>query len=198
MKDKIILSGNCYWTLEAAFQRVKGVSKVTSGVYQLKPYDFKFNDIDRVECVELEFDTSKVSLDTLLNVFYELHNPNINTWNKDTCFAYAYRSSIIVTKEQKEQAVKKIADVTASQKFGDSSSFGGSINTKVIMLMDGLFEAGKDQNFYNDNPVDPYCTSMVDPKLEKLESLYPGIFIKGDKDALIEKAAAKKKEKENQ
>lgn len=176
--EQVILSGNCYWTLEAAFQRIKGINKVVSGKYSLAPYEFKFSDDDKVEAVLIEFDESKISLDKILDIFYKLHNPNINSWDMEKCFAYHYRSSIIIKKEQKEIAENKVKEVTESQEFGDSTDFGGSINTKVIIVMDDLFTAAgaRDKGYYNSNPKDPYCTSMIKPKLEKIAAVFPSIF----------------------
>lgn len=181
MKEQVILSGNCSWTFEAVFQHIKGVTDVKSGTYSLKPYDFKFNEKDKVEAVFLEFDNSIISLDKILDIFYTIHNPNINCWDEEKCFSYNHRSAIIVRKEQKEVAEQKVKDVSESQIFGDSTPYGGSINTKVIIFIeDDLFEfiKEKEKDFYKKYPKDPYSTSMIVPKLEKVENKFPELYIK--------------------
>ena len=179
MKEKVILSGNCSWTFEAVFQHIKGVTDVKSGTYSLKPYEFKFNEKDKVEAVSLEFDNSIVSLDKILDIFYAIHNPNINSWIEEKCFSYYHRSAIIVNKEQKEIADKKVKEVSDSQVFGDSTEYGGSVNTKVIIYLDNeLFESirEKEKDFFKNNPKDPYSVSMILPKLKKIKEKFPHYF----------------------
>lgn len=186
MIEQVILSGNCNWTFEAVFQHIKGIESVSGGVYNLKPYDFKFSEKDKIDAILLEFDNTVITLEQILDIFYNLHNPNINSWEEDKCFAFHHRSSIIVNKEQKPIADFKVKEITSSKKFGDSTSYGGTINTKIIIYIDDLFIPNKDnnKNFYLNKPKDPYSVNMILPKLEKIQMNFPQFYQNMNKPAL--------------
>ena len=179
MLEQVILSGNCSWTLEAVFQHIKGMKSVKAGTYSLKPYEFKFNEKDKLDAVFLEFDNSIINLEQVLDIFYSVHNPNINSWIIEECFSFKHRSSIIIKREQKEIAEFKVKEISDSKIFGDSTPNGGNVNTKVITYIDDdLFEflKGSEKEFYLTKPKDPYTVSMIVPKVEKIKDKFPQFY----------------------
>jgi len=55
-------AGGCFWCTEAVFQRLRGVTKVTSGYCQ------------GAESVQVEFNPNKISYEKLLDVFFGTHD----------------------------------------------------------------------------------------------------------------------------
>lgn len=166
MTKQIILSGNCYWCLEALFQKLKGVELVESGMYQIEDYDFSFGKGDKVEAIRLTYN-EKLSLDNLLNVFFLAHNPSLNVWNKQEAFYPACRSGIYFEDDaDKEFIMQKIETI--------KPQFGGVAHTQVgKILSDCFFLADvKNKNYYINNPRDGYCTSIIEPRMTKLKAQY--------------------------
>ncbi len=170
---EIILSGNCFWCFEAVFQKIKGIQKVESGYYSLRNYEFKFLPDDKLEAVKLEYNEQIISLDTILNIFYQIHTPTLNSWKKEECFSYYCRSSIVANDEETfNYAESKVKEVV------ERKMFEGEVQTKVIKFIPGAFSLAKeqDQDYYNKNPKDGYCTSLILPKFEKIAAKFPTYF----------------------
>ena len=70
MKEKIILSGNCTWCLEAIFLRTRGVTQVEPGFYSLEEYpEIAFSKKDKLEVVQVTYDNLIISLKDLFSVY---------------------------------------------------------------------------------------------------------------------------------
>jgi peptide-methionine (S)-S-oxide reductase len=172
MKE-LILSGNCYWCLEAVFQKIQGVEKAESGFYSLRDYDFKFIPEDKLESVKITYDENVISLNTILDIFYQSHTPTLNSWKKEDCFSYLCRSSIICfDDEQVKCAEEKIKEVNSNKLFDQDAQ------TKIIRYINSAFRlvAEKERNYYLNNPTDGYCTSIINPKLDKIKDKFPKYF----------------------
>ena len=78
--ETITLAGGCFWCLDATFLRVKGVEKVISGYTGGKTKNPTYEQIctgltGHAEAVQIAFDPKTISLDALLNLFFQLHDP---------------------------------------------------------------------------------------------------------------------------
>ena len=74
------LGGGCFWCLEAAFQRLKGVESVVSGYAggTLPDPDYRrvcTGTTGHAEVVQVRFDAAVIDFDTLLEVFFTIHDP---------------------------------------------------------------------------------------------------------------------------
>lgn len=165
--EKIYLGGGCFWCLEAVYQRVNGVLNVKSGysggITENPTYEeVSSGSTNHAEVVEVSFDSNLISLDTILDIFFEIHDPtSLNRQGAD--IGTQYRSVIFVTNpDQLMACIKKISELNTSGKFDNP------LVTKVSKL-EKFYEAEEyHQNFYNNNPEYPYCKIVIDPKLKKL------------------------------
>src|SRR5438128_2061788 len=78
--ETLTLGGGCFWCLEAVYADVKGVTKVTSGYAggsDPKPDYEKVSSgrTGHAEVVQIDFDPGVVSRDTLLDVYFTIHDP---------------------------------------------------------------------------------------------------------------------------
>ena len=110
MTDKAIFAAGCFWGVEAAFRRLKGVTAVTSG-YTGGRLDYPtYEDVcsDRTghaEAVEVEFDPRVVSYEQLLDAFWEMHDPTTpNRQGPDV--GSQYRSAIFFLTPEREAAAR--------------------------------------------------------------------------------------------
>jgi peptide-methionine (S)-S-oxide reductase len=167
MQEQIILTGSCYWCLEAIFKLVRGVINVESGLYNIEDYAFSFDKNDKLEAIRLTYEPTILPLDTLLDIFYLTHNPTTVKWDKEDCFYPPVRSSIICfTDIQKEVSENKITYLKSIKKYEDE------IQTKIAKIIpDNFFLAEeKYRDYFTKNPTDGYCTSIVLPKIEQLKT----------------------------
>lgn len=78
--EKATFAAGCFWGVEAAFRRVKGVTSTAVGYTGGTTPDPTYEQVcaDRTghaEAVQVEYDPAQVSYETLLDVFWETHDP---------------------------------------------------------------------------------------------------------------------------
>jgi peptide-methionine (S)-S-oxide reductase len=153
-------AGGCFWCVEAVFQRINGVVNVESGYCNGSTQNPTYQDIctgatGHAEVVKIEFDESQASFEQLLAVFFATHDATtLNQQGNDK--GTQYRSAVFyINDEQQTQANQFI------EKLGDN------IVTEVTEL--AVFYPAEDyhQNYFNNNPNQPYCAMLIAPKLDK-------------------------------
>ncbi len=165
------LGGGCFWCVEAVMQPLKGVERVVSGYTGGKVRNPSYREVcggrtGHAEVVQVYFDPDVVSFRDLLYVFFATHDPTtLNRQGADT--GTQYRSAIFYAdEEQKRIAEEVIADLTQQQ------IFDSGIVTEVSPL--GEFFEAEDyhQDYFRQNPAQPYCQAVIAPKVAKLRRHY--------------------------
>ena len=164
--QKITFGNGCFWCTEAIFETVKGVKKVTSGYMggHTKNPTYKEicnGDTGHAEVIELEYDADELSFDELLLIFFKTHNPTtLNRQGNDV--GTQYRSAIFYhNDEQKQQAEAMIKRLT------DEKVFDRPIVTEVTAASEFYKAENYHQNYFTNNPHNPYCAAVIQPKLYK-------------------------------
>ncbi|MEC8326475.1 MAG: peptide-methionine (S)-S-oxide reductase MsrA [Pseudomonadota bacterium] len=164
-----IFGGGCFWCIDAAFRRLKGVQSVLSGYSGGHLDNPTYQDIctglsGHAEVVKIEFDEKVISYSTLLQIFFELHDPTqLNRQGND--IGTQYRSVIFYLDDVQKLASLKML---ASQQV----LFADKIVTELSLAT--LFYSAETyhQDYYRDNPNQPYCSIMIGPKLAKFSANY--------------------------
>lgn len=164
--QKITFGSGCFWCTEAVFDSVKGVKKVTSGYMGGHTKNPTYKDICRgntghAEVTEIEYDAGETSLDELLLIFFRTHNPTtLNRQGNDV--GTQYRSAIFYySDEQKQAAVDMIKRLT------DEHVFDSPIVTEVTPASEFYKAEDYHQDYFANNPDQPYCSFVIQPKLNK-------------------------------
>ncbi len=117
--EKATFGAGCFWGVEARFAEMPGVLDTAVG-YEggtLEPPTYKEVCNDRTghaEVVQVTFDPSRISYDTLLDAFFAMHDPTqVNRQGPD--WGSQYRTVIFAqTEDQRLQAKAKIAELNAT------------------------------------------------------------------------------------
>jgi methionine-S-sulfoxide reductase len=167
--DSIVLGGGCFWCLEAAYQEVAGVTKVVSGYAGGETENPTYERVasattGHAEVVKVDFDTSKISLEHILEIFWALHDPTtLNRQNHDV--GPEYRSIILFNSPTQQKVVEASRD-DAQKLLTDP------IVTEIKPLE--VFHQAEDyhQNYFRNNPDQAYCQIVINPKLKKLRATF--------------------------
>ena len=161
------LAGGCFWCTEAVFQKLKGVESVTPGytgghIDSPTYEEVSSGESGHAEAIQIEFDPNIISFETLLDVFWQLHDPTtLNQQGAD--HGTQYRSAIFYHNEkQKELAENSLENAEKAGMYPDSF-------VTEIVPFDKFYPAEEEhRNFYENNPNQPYCQIVIDPKITKL------------------------------
>jgi len=169
--EKITLGSGCFWCTEAVYQEVKGVIKVTSGYcnghVENPTYEQVCNKTTgHTEACQIEFDPAQVSVDELLEIFWQVHDPTtLNRQGNDE--GPQYRSAVFYHNEnQKERAE------FYKKKLDESGAYSAKIVTAIEPLKNFYAAENYHQNYYKENGNQPYCYFVIRPKLEKFEKVF--------------------------
>jgi peptide-methionine (S)-S-oxide reductase len=176
-KETAVLSGGCFWGVQAVFQHVKGVISATSGYSggSAKTAEYEVvstGETGHAESVQVVFDPSQITYGELLRVFFSVaHDPTqLNRQGPDQ--GPQYRSAIFYANdEQKRIAEAYIAQLT-QQKI-----FAGPIATQVTPLQAFYPAEPYHQNYAALHPNQPYIVFNDAPKVEHLREIFPELYI---------------------
>ena len=169
MTETATLGGGCFWCLEAVFERLRGVTTVTSGYAGGHVEAPTYQQVctgttGHAEVVRLEYDPDVISFPDLLRVFFATHDPTTpNRQGHDV--GPQYRSIILYeTESQRETAEAVISGLEAE------GVFRGGIVTQVEPLEAFYPAEPYHREYYRRNPGQAYCRVIIDPKIAKLRA----------------------------
>jgi peptide-methionine (S)-S-oxide reductase len=167
--ETAVFGAGCFWCVEAVFQNLKGVTSVLPGYAGGHKENPTYEEVSsgatgHAEVAKIEFDPNVINFSDLLNVLFATHDPTtMNRQGNDV--GDQYRSAVFyMNDEQKKQAEEFIANA--------QKDFDSPIVTQVVPLEKFYPAENYHKDYYKNNPGNPYCQLVIDPKLAKFKKKF--------------------------
>jgi peptide-methionine (S)-S-oxide reductase len=167
------LAAGCFWCVEAVFDDLKGVEDVESGYAGGHTENPTYRQVcdgntGHAEVAQIKFDPSVISFKDVLRVFFSVHDPTtLNRQGND--IGTQYRSAVFYhNDEQKRDAEEVLKEIS------DEGVYDNPIVTEITPL--NKFWPAEDyhQEYFANNPNQPYCQAVVSPKVKKFRQKFAG------------------------
>ena len=164
--ESIVVGGGCFWCTDAAFKLLPGVKAVTSGYAGGKEPNPTYEQVcahatGHAEVTKVDFDPAVVSLDRVIEYFWQVHNPTqVDGQGND--HGPQYRSIILYVNDAQKAAATKSRDAAAKV-------FRDPIVTQIVPLTKFWPAEEYHQDYFARNPNAGYCSFVIAPKIKKLE-----------------------------
>lgn len=165
----------CFWHSEIVFQSLVGVRDAVSGYAGGHTTDPTYRSVSsgktgHAECVQVYYDPSKISFETLVAAFFASQDPTtLNRQGNDV--GTEYRSIAFYRNEKEKQVIlAEIAKLTAAKKYDDK------IVTEVVPFK--AFYPAEDyhQEYISNNPDNPYVQHVSIPEFLRFKKAFKGNF----------------------
>jgi len=154
---KAYFAGGCFWGVEYYLEKIDGVKEVTSGfmgghVKDPGYYDVVRKDTGHLETVEVVYDPSKVSYETLGKTFFEIHDPTqVDGQGPD--IGSQYLSAVFVGDQEERNTIERLIEILEGQGF--------KIATKILPKAPFYSAEAYHQDYYERKGSKPYCHRRV-------------------------------------
>lgn len=160
----ITLGGGCFWCVEAVFQELQGVESAVSGYMGGHVENPTYRDVcsgmsGHVEVVRVTFDPAQIELAEILDVFFATHDPTTPD-RQGNDVGPQYRSVIFYEDETQMRAALEARARAAAL-------WHAPIVTEIAPASRFYPAEGYHQNYYRENPRQPYCSFVIAPKVAK-------------------------------
>jgi methionine-S-sulfoxide reductase len=168
-KQSIVIGGGCFWCIEALFVRISGVIHAQSGYAgghtQSPEYDAVCSGTTgHAEVVKLDYDSNIISLETILQIFWTMHDPTTpNRQGAD--IGTQYRSIVLYQNDDQKKIIEKVKQTMQSY-------WSEPIITEVVALEKFWSAEDYHQNYFENHPENTYCTLVINPKISKLKQTF--------------------------
>ncbi len=161
----------CFWCVEAMFESLNGVESAVSGYSGGHTRNPSYKEVcsgntGHAEVIQVKYDPTVITYEHLLEAFFLAHDPTqLNRQGADV--GTQYRSVIYFHDSTQENLASSFKD-----RLNASGAFPSSIVTEISAFT--VFYPAEDyhQEYFANNPNQPYCSAVVGPKLEKFRKVF--------------------------
>jgi peptide-methionine (S)-S-oxide reductase len=163
--ETVTLGGGCFWCLEAVYDRMEGVLSVESGYMGGHVESPTYRDVctgrtGHIEVVRVTFNPAVTSLREVLEVFFALHDPtSMDRQGNDV--GSQYRSAIFYSDDRQRTVAEEMI-----------RELGPGIVTEVRPASTFYVAEDYHQEYFQNNPNQPYCAYVVAPKVAKFRQKF--------------------------
>jgi peptide-methionine (S)-S-oxide reductase len=164
--ETAVLGGGCFWCIEAIYNDLQGVQSAISGYAGGHTKNPTYEQVcghgtGHAEVVKVTYDPGVITYQDVLDIFFSIHDPTtLNRQGNDV--GESYRSIILYQNPEQERIARQtIKNLTEAKAFHDP------IVTQVVPLTDFYPAENYHQEYFKNNPNQPYCRFVVAPKVNK-------------------------------
>lgn len=176
--EEATFGAGCFWCVEAIFQELKGVTAVEAGYAGGKVLNPTYRQIstgttEHAEVARVIYNPEIIDFNQLLTVFWHTHDPTtLNRQGADV--GTQYRSVIFYHNEkQREQATLSMSETDKSGLWDQP------IITEIEELANYSKAENYHQDYFNNNSAQPYCSYVIQPKVNKLRKEFKHLLKEG-------------------
>jgi len=165
------LGAGCFWCVEAVFDDLKGVEDVISGYSGGEIKNPTYRDVcsgstGHAEVIQIKFNPQEISFRDILRVFFTVHDPTtLNRQGGDV--GTQYRSAIFYHSPEQKQIAHEVIEEITSERLYDNP-----IVTEVVAFAEFYPAEDYHQEYFANNPTQPYCAAVVAPKVRKFRDKF--------------------------
>jgi peptide-methionine (S)-S-oxide reductase len=169
--EKATLGGGCFWCVEAIYLDVEGVQEVVSGYAGGHVPSPTYKAIctgktGHAEVIQVSFDPAVISYEDILDIFWHVHDPTtLNRQGNDV--GPQYRSIILYHNDEQRRIAEKSKAEAAT-----ADLYPNPIVTEIVPLETFYPAEDYHQNYFSENPYQPYCMMVVNPKVQKFRKSF--------------------------
>ena len=173
--DKATFAGGCFWCTEAVYAQIKGVKSVTSGYIGGEVPNPTYKDVctgltGHAEAVEIEYDPAVVSFEKLLEVFFATHDPTTKN-RQGADVGTQYRSGVFYHDDEQKRIAEEVI-----KRLDAAGAFPAEIVTEVTKATTFYPAEDYHQDYFANNPRQPYCQAVVAPKVDKVRKVFKDLL----------------------
>ncbi len=171
--ERMVVGGGCFWCVEGAYKQIYGVESALpayAGGHVVNPsYEAVCTGTTgHAEVVEVQYDPSIISFETLLEVFFTVHDPTqLNRQGND--IGTQYRSCIMPLNENQRMVAENT--IAAMGEVYDEP-----IVTTLEEPVNFIIAEEKHHDYYARNPYQGYCAAVVGPKIAKVRAKHAHLY----------------------
>ncbi len=165
--DTATLASGCFWCTEAVFQRLKGITAVVSGYAASKVPNPTYEAVcsgktGAAEAIQVTYDPSIISYEKILEIFWHMHDPTtLNRQGNDV--GTQYRSAVFYHNDEQKQVA-----LATKAAIGLSGMYKKPLVTEITAFTNFYPAENYHKEYYERNRFQPYCSIIIDPKVQKL------------------------------
>ena len=169
--EKATLGGGCFWCLEAVYQEMEGVVSVESGYMGGHVDNPSYHDVcggrtGHVEVVQVTFDPEITTYREILEVFFAIHDPTSRD-RQGNDSGPQYRSAIFYHDTRQQSVAEELIRELEAERI-----WSRPIVTEVRPATAFYRAEDYHQEYFRNNPQQPYCAFVVAPKVRKFRDKF--------------------------
>lgn len=169
--ERATLAGGCFWCTGSVFDELRGVESVVSGYSGGHKDSPTYQEVctgttGHAEVIQIEFDPAEIDFSDILRVFFTVHDPTtLNRQGGD--IGTQYRSSVFYHSEAQKQAAEDVI-----REIDAAAIYPNPIVTEVVPFEKFWPAEDYHQEYFVNNPNQPYCSAVIAPKVAKFRKMY--------------------------
>lgn len=171
MVKEATLGAGCFWCIEACYKDMVGVIDVYPGYAGGHVLDPTYKQVcegttGHAEVARVVFDDEQISFEEILEVFWFVHDPTqLNRQGND--IGTQYRSEVFYHDDIQKGIAEHYKAKLTEEKVWDKPI------VTLITPLNNFYRAEEyHHNYFELNPGNAYCQSIVRPKVDKFKSVF--------------------------